>query len=100
MALKLKVGRFNISVSAEDTILDERSREESTCYMLNHLAMILSEAAKLEKYNPNRKPEDAAYLARIYDRYSDEVYQALKKRGFYDDLYTEDKKDGEGQAGV
>ena len=91
MALKLKVGRFNISVSAEDTILTERSREEATCYMLNHLSMILGEAAKLERFNPDRKPEDAAALTLIYDRYANEVYQALKKSGFYDDLYEEKK---------
>ena len=55
--MKMKVGRLNISLSVEDTILTERTREESTCYLLNYLSMIFSEAAKLEKYNPDRTPE-------------------------------------------
>lgn len=29
----------------------------------------------------------------IYDRYANEIYQHLKKSGFYDDLY-EEAKDG------
>lgn len=92
MAMKMKVGRFNISISAEDTILTERTREESTCFLLNHLSMILAEAAELEKKNLNRKPEDAAVLAKLYEGYAHEVYMALKKSGFYDDLYQEEKK--------
>lgn len=90
--MKMKVGRLNITLSVEDTILTERTREESTCYLLNYLSMIFTEAAKLEKYNPDRTPENAAALSVIYDRYANEIYQHLKKSGFYDDLY-EEKKD-------
>lgn len=90
MAMKMKVGRFNISISAEDTLLTERTREEATCYLLNHLTMILTEAADLERKNPEHTPEDAAVLANIYEGYAHEVYMALKKHGFYDDLYQEE----------
>lgn len=91
-ALKMKVGHYLISISAEDTILTERSRDEATCYMLNHLTMILDEAAKLEKYNPDRTPENAASLSATYSRFANDVYQALKKHGFYDDLYEDKEK--------
>lgn len=90
-ALKMKVGHYIISVSAEDTALTERTRDEATCYMLNHLTMILDEAAKLEKFNPDRTPENAASLATYYSGYANAIYQALKQHGFYDDLYEEKK---------
>lgn len=93
MAMKMKVGRFNISISAEDTILTERTRDEATCYLLNHLTMILTEAADLERKNPDRKPEDAVVLANMYEGFAHEVYTALKKHGFYDDLYKEEGND-------
>ena len=83
-AFKLKAGDFEIKVKAKDAIQkNEEYNKSETEYFLNHLVVVLQEAAHF-----NRGKYDA--VADAYEDEAREIYEYLKSIGAYDFKMSEE----------
>lgn len=83
--MTLTIGHYKVKITAEDKILSDLSREESTFYFLNELSVLLDRAADNIRDQEGLDPKTRQRLEYAYRRDSSEIYQQLAKKGFYGD---------------
>ena len=83
--MTLTIGHYKVKITAEDKILSDLSREESTCYFLNELSVLLDRAADNIRNQEGLDPETRQRVEYAYRRDAFEIYQQLVKKGFYAD---------------
>lgn len=81
--MTLTIGHYKVKITAEDKILSDLSREESTCYFLNELSVLLDRAADNIRDQEGLDPETRQRVEYAYRRDAFEIYQQLVKKGFY-----------------
>ena len=90
--MTLQIGNYKVKISAENLTRPKecRNTSEDTQNFLNILSLAYSHAARNVKYDPDMTAAYAALMEHDYYRNSEQIYQHLKQRGFYDDLHKED----------
>lgn len=77
--MKLRIGDYEVNISAKrDT--SKRANKSDTMALLNFLSICCSEAAN--KYSEN----GWTVTSMRAKQYSNDIYEALKNVGYYDDL--------------
>ena len=81
--MTLTIGHYKVKITAEDMILSDLSREESTCYFLNELSVLLDRAADNIRDQEGLDLETRQRVEYAYRRDASGIYQQLVKKGFY-----------------
>lgn len=84
--IKIKIGQYEISVKARNTLLQSEYNEEETMSLLNRLSFIFDDAADeaRRRYKENPTREYLPRLAERRDRISQQIYEQLDEMHFYD----------------
>ena len=81
--MTLNIGGYKVKITAEDERLRDLTKQQVTEYFLNELSMVYDLAAEYRASEPGMDPEMRKILASSYRERSEQIYQRLKKAGFY-----------------
>ena len=81
--MTLNIGGYKVKITAEDERLKDLTTQRVTEYFLNELSMVYALAAEYRASEPGMDPEMRKILSSGYRERSDQIYEKLKKAGFY-----------------
>lgn len=81
--MTLNIGGYKVKITAEDERLEGFTKQQITEYFLNELSMVYDLAAEYRASEPGMDPEMRKILASSYRERSEQIYERLKKAGFY-----------------
>ena len=81
--MTLNIGGYKVKITAEDERLKDLTKQQVTEYFLNELSMVYDLAAEYRASEPGMDPEMRKILASSYRDRSEQIYEKLKKSGFY-----------------
>lgn len=82
--MTVNIGNYKVRIQAEDRFLSDLPKAEATKYFLNELSIIFDKAAGYMDLQNDLSEETRSTIAGCYRRISDEIFNTLDRKGFYE----------------